>query len=883
VSRLALLLAALALGAGDARAQGPAATASSERAERTAALAVDADPDTAWRSERGGEQWLVLDLGAVVELGGVTIDWDGADFASRYALEASADGERFERVREVRGANGGRDALYLGRVAARRLRLLLLESASGAGYGVARVEAIPAATLANPNDFFHARAADATRGAYPRYFSHEQVYWTALGADGDRAAALVSSDGQLEVDRRSFTIEPFLTVDGRFVSWAQAASSVELRDGDLPIPRVVWRADPVELAITAWASGAPGQSALFATYRLVNRGAVPSEVALWLGVRPFQVNPPWQSLNGVGGVTAVHHVARDGRAVWVNGSKAIALLSDPDGFGALAADRAPLVELLARGALPPDEAASDPTGFASGALRWRFSLAPGASREVAIAVPFGDPRPFLAAPPDAAGVAAALAATAAHWRERLDRFSIALPPEAGPIAPALRAALAQILVARAGPALQPGTRTYARSWIRDGVVMASALLQFGLADEARAFLRWYAPFQAADGRVPCCIDERGPDPAPEHDSPGQLVYGVASLYRYERDAAFVRELWPNVVRAVDFLEALRAQRLGPAWDAPERARFRGILPESISHEGYAKNPVHSYWDDAWALRGITDAALAAQVVGDAAQARRFVALRGAFARDLRASIEATMREKKIDYVPASADHGDFDPSATSAWLAPGRERSLLPAAALARTYELYAQDFRRRRAGAIAWEAYTPYELRNVEALVRLGRRDDALFVLGEILGDQRPAGWRGWGEIVWRDPTAPRFIGDAPHAWIAACFVRAARSLFVYERDDGALVLGAGLPLAWLEAEGGVEVVGLRTHRGPLAYRMRVAGPGRIEVEVRAGLDIPTAGIVIEPPVAVRAARLDAAPIPEWTPSSATVRSLPARIEIDY
>ena len=58
---------------------------------------------------------------------------------------------------------------------------------------------------------------------------------------------------------------------------------------------------------------------LFATYRLANRGAEPSEVVLWLGVRPFQVNPPWQSLNGVGGVTAVHHIARDGRAAQEDG------------------------------------------------------------------------------------------------------------------------------------------------------------------------------------------------------------------------------------------------------------------------------------------------------------------------------------------------------------------------------------------------------------------------------------------------------------------------------------------------------------------------------------------------------------------------------------
>ena len=34
----------------------------------------------------------------------------------------------------------------------------------------------------------------------------------------------------------------------------------------------------------------------------------------------------------------------------------------------------------------------------------------------------------------------------------------------------------------------------------------------------------------------------------------------------------------------------------------------GLLPVSVSHEGYLAQPVHSYWDDAWAVRGLRDMA-----------------------------------------------------------------------------------------------------------------------------------------------------------------------------------------------------------------------------------------------------------------------------------
>jgi len=867
----------------------PLATASSAVAGSSPDHMLDGNPGTAWKSDASPEQWVQLDLGRNWECGGLVIDWDPEDFATAYEVLLSRDGVEWSQVHITSAGNGGRDYIYMPDAEARYIRLALHSSSRGRGYGIASLAVQPSSFSDSPNDFFAAVARDAREGTYPKYFYGRQTYWTVVGVDGDPKEALANEEGMVEVENGAFSVEPFLFTDGILLTWRDVHIAQSLEEGYLPIPTVTWRRDGLFLGITALAAGDPGKSILVLRYRLENQSDRRRSGHLYLALRPFQVNPPWQTLNTTGGTTHVGDIRFDGRAVWVNHTKAVVPLVAPEGFGAATFEQGPITDFLLQDRLPALREVADPLGFASAALRFAFDLLPRTHVEIPLAIPFHDPYDATAAalgPGDGLAFAAqAHDRTRAYWRGILSRVELGVPPSARKIADIARSNLAYILINRDGPAIQPGSRNYARSWIRDGASTSAALLRMGSPQPVREFLDWFAQYQFPDGKIPCCVDRRGADPVPEHDSNGAFLYAVAEYYRFTRDAGFLNDHWPRVVRAVEYIAALRAKRTTDEFRAPEKRAYYGILPESISHEGYASQPVHSYWDDFYALHGLTGAAELAEVVGDEAHAREFAALRDAFRTDLAASIAAAMEEHAIDYVPGSVELGDFDPSSTAIALFPGDEVNRLPTAALRRTFERYSEEFEKRRDGAMEWDEYSPYEVRNVGALIRFGEKRRALELLDFLLRDQRPPGWNHWAEVVWRNREAPKFLGDMPHTWVGSCFLLAVRNLFAYEDEsERALVIGAGIPAEWVREPPGVAVARLPTYYGILNYRMQAAG-STVRVFLGGDIAVPPGGIVVRSPLEtpVIGASVDGKPAARFDAHGATVTEFPAEVILTH
>jgi hypothetical protein len=781
------------------------------------------------------------------EYGGLVIDWEPRPTTRAFTVQASDDRKKWRTIHRARKTQGKRSFIYLPSGESRFLRLAFVGDA-----GIRHLAVKPFDFSRSLIEFFHSVAECSPRGKFPRYLSREQSYWTCSGVPDGHTCALINEEGMVEPDKGSFSLEPFLYAGGRLITWADVKSSVHLEPGGLPIPSAVWKTKALTLQTTAFGTCHGKQSVQFVRYRVTNHSRRALRLNLFVAIRPFQVSPPWQSWHKIGGISEIKEITWRHGIAWVNRTKPIIPLSKPAAFGAAAFEQGIISDFLAEKTLPAQKSVRDDFGFASAAMRFDLTLPPFGSREVYVATPFGASTTHkrlqeLARQDGAASFDQAVN----EMRDRLGAVAFQMPAGvAREAALTFHTAAGQILINRDGPALQPGPRRYTRSWIRDGAIMGAALLRIGDFGALPNFIRWYAPFQRKDGFVPCCVDRNGPDWLVEHDSHGQLIYGVMESYRFTGDRTFLQAMWPHARKAAAHIQDLCASHLTTEYHTVAKKACRGLLPESASHEGYLAHPVHSYWDDFWALRGLKDTVTMASILGHSRDAKHFAEVATKLQECLRTSIREVIADKKLNYVPGSVEWADFDPTATSNAVTLLQGMADLPARELSAMFDTFVHDFRRKHRGEMPWTNYTAYEIRIIGALVHLGKRAEALELLEFFLKDRRPRHWNQWPEISWKNPRSPGHLGDVPHTWIASEYMLVFSGLFAYEREaDDALVIGAGLDEKWLSAKGGVSVKGLPTWHGNLDLALHQDSRDVLHVTLSGKMRRPNGGFVVRPP----------------------------------
>ncbi len=375
------------------------------------------------------------------------------------------------------------------------------------------------------------------------------------------------------------------------------------------------------------------------------------------------------------------------------------------------------------------------------------------------------------------------------------------------------------------------------------------MLKSGIVTEVKDFIDWYTDNQYENGKVPCVVDFRGPDPVPENDSHGEMIYLIREYFNFTHDTAFLRSKNRNVLKAVEYIESLIAERSTDHFKYGNDSvrAYYGLVPESISHEGYSAKPMHSYWDNFFTMKGLKDAAEIQKILGEKESYERIKKVRDTFKENLYNSLQLAMKTRKINYIPGCVELGDFDATSTTIALTPCNELKNLPKPQVYNTFDKYYEFFKNRRDGKIDWINYTPYENRLIGSFIILDQPERAHELIEFFLNDQRPQGWNHWAEVVWKDYRIPRYIGDMPHTWCGSDFINAIRSMFVYENEyDQSLVLASALYQDWIDSPEGMSVENLPTYYGEISYSIKKEN-NKYLFSISGDVKLPSNGIKIK------------------------------------
>jgi hypothetical protein len=376
-----------------------------------------------------------------------------------------------------------------------------------------------------------------------------------------------------------------------------------------------------------------------------------------------------------------------------------------------------------------------------------------------------------------------------------------------------------------------GTVNYPVFWMRDCVIVLRALDLLGRSDLARIGCDYLAPLLHSGGF------------GAESDGPGEGLWALVAHARMSHDREWLAGIHPHLKTRAELLVRMRnaTQTL--------RAMTENRMPKYIHHPNVnvlcfpAQNGLihgridwHSpdFYINCWAVAGLRAAVEAAEIIGKADDATAWAEEAGDWETALRRHLlpkYGNARDPIVTPWPTEA-------------LATGlfREELINQFAAWFRSNRLDEAGHRRPE------PLWTYFKAAQIHNALLLGLNDEAWTCLRGMLGEGLSAGFDVSAFIEgpaqgneclpfrndndgkargWLRPEAA-LGGNMPHNWTSAEMIALLRDVFVVETDDG-LVLGQGVPQAWLKPGARFGVKNLPTERGRVSYEATVKAAGQV------------------------------------------------------
>ncbi len=576
----------------------------------------------------------------------------------------------------------------------------------------------------------------------------------------------------------------------------------------------------VNLAVTA-AEGAPDRNTILNLLWVFRAGEAPDDETVLRG-GPFERAPLVRVACGVDRVLSGHAPRHDVMIVTLRNPSGEPVQVTPrlrlESDGVVQTD---LVEHTV--SVGPDTELFIPAGCRrtnqqGGPVFAPLRLAPGGTRTLVFGVGRGDdPAPF----PGSVDEAQSARTKAGKYWETCDLpYDRLVVPDAG-VQALLDSSIRNIYQAReikdGLPAFQVGPTCYRGLWVVDGSFLLEAMTYLGRANETRAGIQYLLNFQRGDGSF-MLIDGHWKET-------GIVLWAVTRHAELTGDLAWLREVWAKVEKGFAYIEKMRQM---PSADAPNA----GLIPDGFSDGGLADR-VPEYTNIYWTMAGMRAAIAGARRLGKTDEASAWQKEYDNFNATFR---RAADRDMKTDargnrYLPIRMAQGKGIPPQKAQWaflhaVYPGQV--FQPDDPLVRGNMAMLRSVERE--GLVCDTGWLKNGIWNYfgsfygHAWLWLGDGQKAVRTLYAFGNHASPL-------LCWREEHMPQgegdqVVGDMPHNWASAEFIRLTRHCLALERGRE-LHLFEGFPAQWARPGAVTEMKEIATEFGPLSLRFNVTEDG--------------------------------------------------------
>ena len=369
------------------------------------------------------------------------------------------------------------------------------------------------------------------------------------------------------------------------------------------------------------------------------------------------------------------------------------------------------------------------------------------------------------------------------------------------------------------PAFQVGPTCYRGLWIVDGAFLLEAATLLGAGAEARNGVAYELTFQQPDGRIQVMKDFSKEN--------GIVLWTCVRQAQLTQDKIWLAALWPKLERIAEHIKTLRQQTLTNASKLDD-----GLLPAGFPDGGIG-GVMDEYTNPYWNLAGLRAFIDAAHWLGKtesaAAWQREYDDFMAAFRK-------AAQRDMKKDahghpYLPIRMDGQDLPQRGQWAFC-----QAVYPGQVFASDEPLVAGNMamleETEREGMVHGTGWDPTGIWNYFASFyghawlwqNNGRK--AAKALTAFANHAAPT-------LVWREEQSLRGenfkkVGDMPHNWASAEFIRLSIHLLALDRGNE-LHLLEGLPSEWTGPGMRTKLDGVATPFGPLQMVLQTDRRGKM------------------------------------------------------